>query len=83
MLLKSYKPKPRLLNALLFFWIFGGIFLALGITYLIYSLDINEEYFRYDDITECKVGGSCGVSLELKETLEAPIYVYYKIHGFY
>lgn len=68
------------------FTVFGLIFLALGIALYVMSDKIREEVVPYSEMMECKnvaIGKPCDIIFEIKEPIQAPIYVYYQLDNFY
>eukprot|EP01088_Endostelium_zonatum_P017033 TRINITY_DN4847_c0_g1_i1.p1 TRINITY_DN4847_c0_g1~~TRINITY_DN4847_c0_g1_i1.p1 ORF type:complete len:361 (+),score=69.38 TRINITY_DN4847_c0_g1_i1:197-1279(+) len=58
------------------------VFVVLGIVILVTSLHIGEASVRYDNCSP-NVNTFCNVTLELKEDIKAPVYVYYKLTNYY
>lgn len=82
-LLTAWKPKPTLKCAIIFYFIIAIIFLAIGITIIIFSNRLNDISIRYDNIENCKINSKCQITLKIPKTLKSPIFVYYYISDFY
>jgi len=54
--------------------------IPIGISLVVQSNSLVRYEYRYDD--KCPLGTSCTLSLDIKESLSAPVYVYYKVKGF-
>merc|ERR1719499_1547477 len=72
--------------------VIGSLFLTLGIVLLVYSNEVKEVSFRYDDMEGCHVTSDmvkeelpvvCHKSFTLDEDLKLPVYFYYQLKKFY
>lgn len=84
-----WRPVPTILSTTLCFLISGIIFVLVGALLLYYTTKIKEFVIRYDNILECDTAlqnadnKSCQFEIELKDTFEAPVMVYYQLENFY
>ena len=63
------------------FFIFGFIFIPIGVVMLVFSNQIVEVKYRYDE--ECTVGASCDVTIEIEDKMVEPVMLYYQLDNFY
>ena len=63
------------------FFIFGFIFIPIGIVMLVFSNQIIEVDYRYDE--ECDIGASCDVTIKIEDKMEEPVMLYYQLDNFY
>lgn len=70
-----------MVTTLITFVIFGVIFLSLGILLVEFSKDIKEASLTYHN--KCQHTPECKITLEIKETMKQPVYVYYALENFY
>lgn len=81
-LLKAWQPKPTLKCAIIIYLILGIIFIAIGLIIVSKSnsiIEINTEEYNI----ACKNDTNCTIYFNVTEEMEQPIYLYYKIDGFY
>jgi hypothetical protein len=82
--LPAWRPIPSFKSTMITFTVFGLIFLALGIALYAMSEQIKEVTYQYDNDINCAtIGNNCTVTITIKETIAAPIYVYYQLDNFY
>ena len=86
--LPAWRPTPSYKSTMITFTIFGIVFLGLGILLSVMSDQIREESVSsYDELTQCKGNDklfkNCTATFEIKEKIQAPIYVYYQLDNFY
>jgi hypothetical protein len=86
----AWRPASSFFVQIMTFWIFGGIFLLLGVILFLKTEEIQEHIFRYDldcpppqNPQQGKDNASCTTTFEITDTMEAPIYMYYQIENFY
>mmetsp|Transcript_43004 Transcript_43004/g.30984 ORF Transcript_43004/g.30984 Transcript_43004/m.30984 type:complete len:233 (+) Transcript_43004:19-717(+) len=81
--LPAWRPIPSFASTMITFGVFGLIFLCLGIVLYIMSDQIQEVVVDYT--SNCASGDStvCVLSVDIAETIESPIYVYYQLENFY
>lgn len=83
-LLTEWRPKPTLKCAISVYIIIGIVFFILGIIILVFSNEIYDKEIRYDNNPLCaQLDTTCSISFVISEDMKAPIYVYYRIKGFY
>ena len=89
--LPAWRPVPTLCSIILFYFIFSLIFIGIGILFIIFSKKIKEIEIKYNE--ECKrqkencdePDGECNcqIELDITEDMDSPIFIYYKLYGFY
>ena len=80
--LPAWRPVPTLKSSLITFLAFGTIFIIIGILLIHFSRGILELSVQYN--TKCKsIGTECTITLDVKEKIEAPVFVYYQLDNFY
>ena len=83
-LLNAWKPKPTLKCAITVYLFIGLLFFALGIAVLVFTDKIHERVVRYDNVSACyPLGTTCALKFNIKETIPAPVHIYYEIDKFY
>ena len=80
--LPAWRPIPSFASTMITFGVFGLIFLCLGIVLYIMSDQIQEVVVDYSTTEQCD-GPVCIIEVEIAETIEPPIYVYYQLENFY
>ncbi|KRX03547.1 hypothetical protein PPERSA_12677 [Pseudocohnilembus persalinus] len=91
--MKAWQPVPTVNSTIILFSVFTLFFIVFGIILLAYSLDIKEYSVQYNDeldLKEFQEKSSDYVSddyqqltIEIKEDMKAPVYVYYELQNFY
>ena len=81
--LPAWRPVPTLCAVIVFYNTFAIIFIVLGIILLVYSSKIIKLEIPYSKFEHCIIGKSCNIREEIKDKMEPPIMVYYKLYGFY
>ena len=79
--LPAWRPVPTLCAIIIFYTIFSLIFIALGVVLIIFSNKIKEIEKKYNQ--ECKDQKKCQIEIEIKEDMDKPIFIYYKLFGFF
>ncbi len=83
--LPGWRPVPTITSTTIIFFCFGAVFIVLGIIILIFSNQIEEVSYRYDE--ECKktkgTDNKCTITLHIKNTMKPKIMIYYQLNGFY
>lgn len=79
--LPAWRPVPTLTSVFLVYLIVGFIFLALGIIIYIYSDKIKQITYEYGE--ECYGQPICNITIQINETMEKTIMVYYQLDGFF
>lgn len=83
-LLTAWRPKPTLTCAIGIYLVIGLIFFTLGIIILVFTDDVYDKVIRYDNNPNCETLNTvCSVFFNISEDMKAPVYVYYRISGFY
>jgi hypothetical protein len=70
-------PKPVIFS----FLIIGIVFIPIGAGIVYSSNQVVEVDQRYDSF--CDVGQVCNFTITVKETMEPPVYMYYRLENFY
>jgi hypothetical protein len=81
--LPAWRPVPTITSTTITFTFFGVIFIVIGIVVLLYSNQIVEVSFRYDDQGECPIGEECAFTLDIPKDMTLPVMVYYQLNNFY
>jgi hypothetical protein len=81
--LPAWRPVPTITSTTITFLFFGLAFITIGIIVLIYSNDIYENIFRYDNLSNCQVGTNCIITLNIEQDMKLPVMVYYQLNNFY
>ena len=85
--LPGWRPVPTITSTTIIFFCFGGVFIVLGIIILIFSNQIEEVSYRYDE--ECQKqkkannNDECVIQLKINKKMERKIMIYYQLNGFY
>ena len=85
--LPGWRPVPTITSTTIIFFCFGAVFIVLGVIILVFSNQIEEVSFRYDE--ECKKqkeknnNNNCIITLNIKNTMKPKIMIYYQLNGFY
>lgn len=83
-LLTAWRPKPTHTCAIAVYLVIGLVFFTLGIIILVFTNNIYEKTIRYDNNSNCStIGISCEAGFNISKDMKAPVYVYYRINGFY
>ena len=84
--LPGWRPVSSIKKTTIIFFVFGGIFIILGIIVLIVCNQVEEVSVRYDD--KCKKqkkeeNETCTITFNIEEKMEKTIMIYYELRGFY
>ena len=79
----GWKPEISNNKIILIFFIFGIIFIIIGISLLISSNNLVEIKYRYDNDEKCKNSPQCNIEINITKTMQKPIMIYYQIDGIY
>ena len=83
--LPGWRPVPTIMSTTIIFFCFGVVFIILGVIILIYSNQIEEVTYRYDE--ECRNNkasdNTCEIELKIENDMEKKIMIYYQLNGFY
>ena len=83
--LPGWRPVPTITSTTIIFFCFGVVFIVLGIIILVFSNQIEEVSYRYDE--ECKKNkdndNKCPITLDIKNKMKKKIMIYYQLNGFY
>jgi hypothetical protein len=78
--LPAWRPVPTIVSSTITYFLFGGIFIVIGVFISSLSKQIEEIKIRYDNKTH---SGTAIVTFKPSKTIKPPIMVYYEIDGFY
>jgi hypothetical protein len=86
--LKSKRPYPTALSAIVIFAVIGSAFICLGALLLNYSADIIQVKERYDNVADCDntkwdTRTACEVEIKIEDDMEGPVYFYYYLTSYY
>ena len=86
--LPGWRPVPTITSTTIIFFCFGAVFIVLGVIILVFSNQIEEVSFRYDDVCygqwkDHPNDKSCTIDIEIKKDMERKIMIYYQLNGFY
>jgi hypothetical protein len=85
--LPGWRPVPTITSTTIIFFCFGVVFIVLGVIILVFSNQIEEVSYRYDE--ECKTqkektnSNNCEITLDIKNKMKSKIMIYYQLNGFY
>ena len=85
--LPGWRPVPTITSTTIIFFCFGVVFIVLGVIILVFSNQIEEVSYRYDE--ECKTqkeknnNNNCIITLNIENTMKTKIMIYYQLNGFY
>ena len=85
--LPGWRPVPTITSTTIIFFCFGAVFIVLGVIILVFSNQIEEVSYRYDE--ECKTqkektnSNNCEITLDIKNKMKSKIMIYYQLNGFY
>ena len=80
--LPAWRPVPTITSSTITFFLFGTIFIIIGVFISSLSKQIVEIPNRYDNLKAFQ-DTKVIVSIKLDKTIKQPIFVYYQIDGFY
>ena len=78
--LPAWRPVPTILSLVIVLSLFGIVFIILGIVLLVYSNKIKSVELDY---TDCGNVTFCSKTMNITETIEGPVFVYYQLNGFF
>ena len=78
--LPAWRPVPTILSIVIVFTVFGILFVILGIVLLVYSNKVKSAKIDY---TDCESNDPCNKQLTLEDDIDAPVFVYYQLDGFF
>ena len=78
--LPAWRPVPTILSIVIVFTVFGILFVILGIVLLVYSNKVKSAKIDY---TDCGSNDPCNKQLTLEDDIDAPVFVYYQLDGFF
>jgi hypothetical protein len=84
-----WRPVPTILSTTFCFMISGIVFIVVGAILLYFTTQIKEFVIRYDNLADCDnalrnpVNKTCLIEINLEETFEPPVMVYYQLENFY
>ena len=81
--LPAWRPVPTICSIVIFYSIFSLIFLIIGIFLIEFSNEIKEIEIKYNEYCKRQNNNNCKIELEIKEDIPRPIFIYYKIYGFF
>ena len=81
--LPAWRPVPTICAIVIFYSIFSLIFLIIGIFLLEFSNKIKEIEIKYNEYCKKQNNNNCKIEHEIKEDIPRPIFIYYKIYGFF
>ena len=81
--LPAWRPVPTLCSIIIFYTLFSLIFITLGIILIIFSKEIKEIEFKYNELCKNNKNEACTVEFQITEDMDSPIFIYYKLYGFY
>ena len=82
--LRAWRPVQSFLQTTLIFFIFGAVFLGLGIMLQLKSNEIIETTYRYDNTCDqAGPGQVCTKQITIDKDIPAPVYVSYELGNFY
>ena len=79
--LPAWRPVPTLCSIIVFYILFAIIFVGLGIVLLLFSNKIMYLEIPYNE--KCKDQKICNITIDIKDDMNPPIMIYYKLYGFY
>lgn len=77
---RAWLPIPSLTKTITLFFVFSGIFIAIGTPMIIMSNQIIEVTIDYDNICTTPI---CDVSFSIPQAMQAPIFVFYQLEDYY
>ena len=78
--LPAWRPVPTILSLVIVLSLFGIVFIILGIVLLVFSNKIKSVELDY---TDCGNVTFCSKTMNITETIEGPVFVYYQLNGFF
>jgi len=81
--LPAWRPVPTLCAIIIFYTAFSLIFIAIGVVLIIFSNQIKEIEIKYNEKCKDKKNQDCQVEQEISEDMDKPIFIYYKLYGFF
>ena len=81
--LPAWRPVPTLCSIITFYTIFFLIFITIGIILIVFSNEIKEIEIKYNEICKDYKNKECQIDFKIPEDMDCPIYIYYKLYGFY
>ena len=80
--LPAWRPVPTITSSTTTFFIFGTIFIIIGVFISSLSKQIVEIKQRYDNVKKYSYG-NIKLEFEIEKNIKPPVMVYYQIDGFY
>ena len=85
--LPAWRPVPTILSITITFSFFGVVFIFLGILFVILGIVLlvysNKVKSAKIDYTDCGSNDPCNKQLTLEDDIDAPVFVYYQLDGFF
>jgi hypothetical protein len=81
--LPAWRPVPTITSTTITFTFFGIVFIVIGIVVLIFSNQIVEHSYRYDNLGNCPIGNECTIPIKIEKDMALPVMVYYQLNNFY
>lgn len=81
--LKAWQPILTPRPVILSFLIIGIVFIPIGAGIVYSSNQVTEIDHRYDNLAECEVGKVCNITFFVKDKMDPPVYMYYRLENFY
>jgi len=79
--LKAWQPILTPFPVIVTFLSVGVVFIPIGIVLLLASNSVVEYTQQYDNI--CPMNSSCTISIDVTQTMQAPVYMYYRLENYY
>lgn len=85
---KTWHPVPSIRSAVILLLSISILLFAFGVALFIQSSDVVEIAERYDDEGQCDdtdwdTETECEITLDVKEDMKSPVYIYYELHNYY
>ena len=80
--LAGWRPVPTLSCVTIIYLSFSIFFIIFGILILVFTSQLKEIKFRYDDYCKDNRHSNCSISLAVTDKMPKPIFIYYQINGF-
>ena len=80
--LAGWRPVPTLSCVTIIYLSFAVFFIIMGIIILVFTSQLKEIKFRYDDYCEGNYYSNCSIRFTVTEKMSKPIFIYYQIDGF-
>jgi len=81
--LPAWQPILTPVPVITSFLLVGIVFIPIGVALLLASNSVVESVQRYDDNPNCSINSTCTITLNVSETMQNPVFLYYRLENYY